>query len=97
MNLKSAYSLLNSANKNAQAAGSLVLSKIIVNSSDELLEQVIEKVMDKIATELKNGQFKATTALIETLIQIMFHIEGQFEPFAVRFVPILIELVQSND
>lgn len=53
--------------------------------------------MDKIATVLKNGQFKAVAALIESLIQIVFHVEEQFEPYASRFIPVLIELVQSSD
>lgn len=55
MVLKSSYILLKSANKNAQAAGALVLSKIVVNTSDELLESVLEKVMDKIQTMLRNS------------------------------------------
>jgi hypothetical protein len=95
--LKSSYALLKSANKNAQSAGSMVLAKIIVNTSDELLQLVIEEVMDKIATTLKNNQFKANAWLIESFIQIIYHLEGGIAQFTARFVTILIEQVQSPD
>lgn len=36
--LKSAYGLLKAASKNAQTAGALILAKIVVNTSDELLD-----------------------------------------------------------
>lgn len=68
-----------------------------MNTSDELLDQVLDQAMDKIAAVLKNGQFKAVAALIEAFIQIMFHVEDRFEPYASKFIPILIEQIQSND
>jgi len=71
----------------------MVLAKIIVNTSDELLQLVIEEVMDKIATTLKNNQFKANAWLIESFIQIIYHLEGGIAQFTARFVPILIEQV----
>jgi len=49
-----------------------------VNTSDELLDQVLDQAMDKIAAVLNNGQFKAVAALIEAFIQIMFHVEDRF-------------------
>jgi hypothetical protein len=35
--------------------------------------------------------------LTESLIQIIFHIEAQFEPYSDRFIPLMIEQAQSQD
>ena len=69
-----------------------MLAKIVVNTSEELLDVTIEDVIEKIASTL-GGQFKASATLIEALVSIMVHLEDAFSPYVARFIPILIELV----
>jgi len=46
---------------------------------------------------IKMNQFKAHSALLETLISIIFHVESMFAPYAPKFIPVLFDLMTSSD
>ena len=99
--------MLTKNNAKAQAGGSLCLSKVIQNASRDLLLTNVEEglnrtnvslCMEEVALKcLKNNQYLAHTALLESLIVIIKHDKGIFEPYVECFVPELIKMViRSN-
>jgi hypothetical protein len=68
-------SLLQKGNKTVQSAGAICLAKVIQNASEELIGELLQEITDKIVAVIKQNQFKAQSALLETLISLIFHVE----------------------
>ena len=88
---------MKSTNKTTQACGAQALSKIIQNADGDVLAETMDQSMDEIIRCLKSHQFRAHSALLESLIAIIFHVEEEFEPFVDRFIPVLLELIGHED
>ena len=76
--LKVAFQLLTkSSNKVVQQAGSVCLSRIILNVyvDSELLSETNNHTFDEIIKCLKSNQFRAHASLLECLTCIIFHFE----------------------
>lgn len=96
--LKLPYSLLEkSPNKAVQEGAAQCLSKIIQNSPEVVLNQLMEELTDKLIFVINLNQFKAHIHLFECLISLVFHVEQDFTPYASKFLPVLIEFVASPD
>ena len=96
--LKLPYVLLSkNPNKNIQTAGSLCLSKVVQNTTDELLSEILSDLTDKMVAVFKLNSFKAHAALLETLISIVFHVEILFADYAQKFIPVLFDLMRHDD
>lgn len=96
--LKVPYTLLTkSTSKTPQAAGAICLSKVIQNMKNELLWDNLDSLMDKIISMLKSNTLRAHAALLESLIAIVFYLDEEFVPFVDRFIPVLLEQIQSRD
>lgn len=92
--LKVPYTLLTkTGGKNPQSAGALCLSKVIQNVRNELLWDNLDAIMDKFIQILKSNTLRAHSALLESLIAIVFYLEEEFSPFVDRFIPVLIEQI----
>lgn len=46
---------------------------------------------------MNQTSFKAHTPLIECIISLVFHVEQDFNPYAGKFLPVLIDFIASND
>lgn len=53
--------------------------------------------MDRFIQFLKSNTLRAHGALLESLIAIVFYLEEEFSPFVDRFVPVLLEQIESSD
>ena len=67
--------LLNKANKTVQAAGAICLAKVIQNASEELVGELLDEITERIVGVIRMNHFKAQSALLETLISLIFHVE----------------------
>jgi len=43
------------------------------------------------------NQFKAHTPLLECLISLIFHVEGEFSPYAARILPVLLGFIACTE
>ena len=57
----------------------------------------MEELTDRIISVIRQNSFKAHTPLLECVISIVFHVEQDFAPFASKFVPVLIDFIQSEE
>ena len=56
------------------------------------MDAVLDQMMEKIIQTFKIAAFRAHSALLETLIAIIFHLpREEFAPFMDRFIPVLLE------
>jgi len=64
-----------SPNKTVQAGGAQCLSKVIQNSPEDILCEVLDELTDKMIAILNLNSFKAHTQLLECVISLVFHVE----------------------
>ena len=95
--LKMPIYLLNKKNKTVQAAGAVCLARVIQNSPEQIVEELLEDICERIITIMRAVQFKAHAALLETLISVIFHIEDKIQPFTEKLLEVIMEQVSSED
>ena len=86
-----------SPNKTVQTGAALCLSKIIQNSPEEVLIELLGEMTDRIIAVTKLTSFKAPTPLLECIISIVFHVELDFAPFVPRLIPMLIDFINNDE
>ena len=86
-----------SPNKAVQAGGAQCLSKVIQNSPEDILCEVLDELTDKMIQVISLNSFKAHTQLLECVISLVFHVEQDFTPYAAKFLPVLIEFIACTD
>ncbi len=57
------------------------------------LPTICQSIIDTISS----NSFKANTQVLECLISVILNVESEFEPYAEKFLPLLIEFTQSKD
>jgi hypothetical protein len=67
------------------------LSKIIQNAPLEILKASLDAISDKLMSLLSSGNCKCQTQVLESLISLILAVEENFEPYAVNFLPYLLE------
>jgi hypothetical protein len=83
--------LLGKGNKAVQAAGAICLAKVIQNSSEELVGELLEEITEHICQVIKGSGFKAQSSLLETLISLIFHVESMIEPYTEKLLEVILE------
>jgi hypothetical protein len=46
---------------------------------------------------MRMNQFKAHSALLETLISLIFHVEQMIEPYSEKLLEVMLEQVKADD
>jgi hypothetical protein len=95
--LRMPIALLSKPNKSLQAAGSICLAKVIQNASEELVGALLDELTERICGIIRMSHFKSHSALLETLISLIFHVEQKIEPFAEKLLEIMLEQVKNDD
>lgn len=95
--LKTIFVNLTSANKNTQIGAATCLSKIIQNAPIDALKSCLEPISEKLMAQLANTSCKCHTQVLESLISLILAVEEDFEPYAVNFLPYLLECMAMND
>ncbi len=67
-----------SPNKTVQQGAAQCLSKVIQNSPEEVIVELLEDLTDKIISIINYNSFKAHTSLLECIISLIFHVEQEF-------------------
>jgi hypothetical protein len=70
---------------------------VIQNTSEELIGELLDDLLDKILQTLKSNSFKAQSQLLETLVSLIFHVEDMIKPHCDKLIDALIEQVRSED
>jgi hypothetical protein len=86
-----------SPNKMVQTGAAQCLSKVIQNSPEDILIEVLDEVTERMIAIINMNSFKAHTSLLECIISLVFHVEADFTPYAPRFLPVLIQFIACND
>lgn len=89
--LRMPISLLSKGNKSIQSAGAICLAKVIQNASEELVGELLDEITERICGIIHMSHFKANSALLETLISLIFHVEQKIEPFSDKLLDIMLE------
>jgi hypothetical protein len=89
--------MLSKNTKPVQQCGALCLSKVIQNCSEDLISDFLDEIIGKICTLLKTNLFKAQAALLETLISVIFHVEGLIDLHTARLVESIIDFIKLED
>jgi len=86
-----------SPNKQVQAGAAMCLSKVVQNSPEEVLTEILGEVVDRIVAVINLNQFKAHTPLLECVISLIFHVEGEFGAHAGKMLPVLLGFIACKD
>lgn len=89
--LKTVFNLLNNPNKITQTGAGMCLGKIIQNAPIDALKASLDLLCDKIMSQLSSNTCKCHTQILESLICLILAVEEDFEPYAVNFLPYLLE------
>lgn len=89
--LKMVFTNLNQPGKIVQSGAALCLTKIIQNSPLEALKMTMEDLCQGLLDVLNSNNCRAHTQILESLIALLLSVEHDFEPFAVNFLPTLLE------
>lgn len=95
--LRMPINLLQKANKAVQEAGANCLQKVIQNSSEELITQLLEEITDKICSVIKLKTFKAQNGLLETVISLIFHVEQEIQPYSEKLLEVILDQIKSDE
>src|SRR5690606_2737080 len=95
--LKVIFNNLNNPSKNTQMGAGMCLSKIIQNAPIDALKASLDTLSDKIMSILSSNSCKCHTQVLESLISLVLAVEEDFEPYAVNFLPYLLECMAMND
>ena len=63
----------------------------------ETLLMKLPTICQSIIDTISSNSFKANTQVLECLISVILNVEAEFEPYASKFLPVLIEFTQSKD
>ena len=91
------YQLLSKNSKATQVCGALCLTKIVQNSNEDLICDLLESIIDKILATFKQTSFKAQASLLETLISVIFHVESMIEVHSNRCIDTVVSLCKDED
>lgn len=72
------------------------LTKIIVNSPDEVLFLKLDELTDRMVSIVRNKYFQAHQQYLECLISLIFHIQAEFRHFYMKFLPYLLEQIETS-
>ena len=89
--LKMVFNNLNQPGKLVQAGAALCLTKIIQNAPVEALKLKLEDLWNGLLEVLNSTNCRAHTQILESLISLLLSVETDFEPYAVNFLPTLLE------
>ena len=89
--LKMVFNNLNQPGRIVQSGAALCLTKIIQNAPVEALKIKLEDLCQGLLEVLNSTNCKAHTQILESLISLLLSVERDFEPFAVNFLPTLLE------
>ena len=95
--LKTVFGLLNNPNKITQTGAGMWLGKIIQNAPLDALKASLDTLSEKIMSLLSSNSWKWYTQVLESLIWLILAVEEDFEPYAVNFLPYLLEWMAMND
>ena len=89
--LKVVFTSLNQPGKIVQSGAALCLTKIIQNAPVEALKLKLEDLWQGLLEVLNSTNWRAHTQILESLISLLLSVETDFEPYAVNFLPTLLE------
>jgi hypothetical protein len=90
------FSYLRTTNKNIQVGVAMTFMRIIQNASIDAIVINLENLTDSILELIQCPVVKCVSQLLESLISLMLAVENEFEPHGKKFVPALIECIQSK-
>ena len=88
--------ILKNRNKAVQQGAIGTLTKIIVNSPDEVLFLKLDELTDRMVSIVRNKYFQAHQQYLECLISVIFHIQTEFRHFYQKFLPYLLEQIGTS-
>ena len=86
-----------SSNKLVQNCGISCLSKVIINCPDDVLLDSLDLITDKLLHVLKTKAYQCKQQLLECLISIIFHIQGEFANHYHKFIQLLIDMSKNTE
>lgn len=95
--LKMIFTNLNQPGKIIQSGSALCLTKIIQNAPVDALLVKLEDLCQSLLEVLNSNNLRAHTQVLESLISLLLSVENEFEPYAVNFLPTLLECMAIND
>jgi len=95
--LKMIFTNIINPNKETQISAGVCLSKIIQNAPIESLIAELDTISERMIDLLASNTCKCHTQVLEALISLILAIEDNFEPYAVNFLPYLLECMAMND
>lgn len=90
------FSYLQTTNKNIQVGVAMTFMRIVQNASIDAIVINLNNLTDSILELLQCPVVKCVSQLLEGLICLMLAVENEFEPHGKKFVPALIECIQSK-
>lgn len=94
---KMVFSSLNQPGKIVQAGAALCLTKIIQNAPVDALKLKLEDLWTGLLEVLNSTNCRAHTQILESLISLLLSVESDFEPYAVNFLPTLLECMAITE
>lgn len=89
--LKMVFTNLNQPGKIVQSGAALCLTKIIQNAPVDALMTKMDDLCQGLLDVLNSNNCRAQTQILESLISLLLSVEQEFEPYAVNFLPTLLE------
>eukprot|EP00826_Nyctotherus_ovalis_P008207 TRINITY_DN12118_c0_g2_i2.p1 TRINITY_DN12118_c0_g2~~TRINITY_DN12118_c0_g2_i2.p1 ORF type:complete len:381 (+),score=74.94 TRINITY_DN12118_c0_g2_i2:107-1144(+) len=90
------FVLFKNPSHNTQTLTGMCLTRIIQNSPADALSAILDGLTDCLLGLLRNPLVKCATQVLEALISLVLAVEYEFEPYAKRFVPVLIEEMERG-
>lgn len=91
------FSFLRSSNKNIQIGTAMTLTRILQNSPIEALNATLSQLTDLLLELIQASWIKCSTQLLEALISLVLAVEYEFEPYGKKFIPALVECINSKN
>lgn len=89
--------MLEKSNKAVQSGAISCLSKIVINCPDDILFDSLDQITDKMIQVFRVKNFQCKQQLLECLISIIFHIQGEFANHYHKFIQLLIDQIKGNN
>ena len=95
--LKQIFANLTNPSQNIQEGGGMWLRRLIQNAPIDCLRASLENLSEKLMNLLASNHWKCYTQILESLISLILAVEEDFEPYAVNFLPYLLECMAMED
>ena len=74
----------------------MCLTRVVQNSPIEALVSILGSFTDTLLELAQNPAVKCATQILETLISLVLAVEYEFEPYARKFIPMLLEASENQ-